>query len=46
MTQKFFAKYKYRNRNNAEFYADFDTDEKNAIKFLTRKLQAKMCKKV
>jgi hypothetical protein len=46
MTQKFFAKYKYKNRNNAEFDADFDTDEKNAIKFLTRRLQAKKCRKV
>jgi hypothetical protein len=37
--KKFFiAKDKNRYRKNAEFYADSDTDDKNAKKFLTRKL--------
>jgi hypothetical protein len=46
MTYKLFL-HKIRNgyQNNAEFYADFETVEKNAKNFLTKKLQAKkMCK--
>ncbi len=29
------------NKNNSEFYADFETVEKNAKNLLTKKLQAK-----
>jgi hypothetical protein len=37
MTLKNFSLQKIRYKKNAEFYADSDTDDKNAKKFLTRK---------
>ncbi len=37
----FFTKFEYGYQNNAEFYADFETVEKNAKNLLTKKLQAK-----
>ncbi len=37
----FFARFEYGYENNAEFYADFETVEKNAKNSLTKKLQAK-----
>jgi hypothetical protein len=42
MTKKlFFTKFEYEYQNNAEFYADFETVEKNAKNSLTKTLQAK-----
>ncbi len=41
----FFTKLEYGYPKNSEFYADFETVEKNAINLLTKKLQAKeVCK--
>jgi hypothetical protein len=37
----FFTKFEDGYQNNAEFYADFETVEKNAKNSLTKKLQAK-----
>jgi hypothetical protein len=38
----FFAKFEYGYQNNAEFYADFETDEKNVKNLLTKKLLPKI----
>jgi hypothetical protein len=39
------TKFEYGYPKNSEFYADFETGEKNAKKILTKKLQAKeVCK--
>ncbi len=41
----FFTKFEYGQQKNAEFYADFETVEKNAKNLLAKKLQArKVCK--
>ena len=41
----FFTKFEYGYPKNSEFYADFETVEKNAKNLLTKKLQAKeVCK--
>jgi len=46
MTQKlFFEKFEYGYQNNEEFYADFETVEKNVKNLLTKKLQLKSVKK-
>jgi hypothetical protein len=47
MTLKKFSLQKIRYQKNAEFYVDSDTDDKNAKKFLTRKLHhmPKKCRK-
>jgi hypothetical protein len=37
----FFTKFEYGYQNNSEFYADFETVDKNAKNLLTKKLQAK-----
>jgi hypothetical protein len=47
MTKKlFFTKFEYGYQNNTEFYADFETVEKNAKNLLTKKLQAKEVGKI
>ncbi len=41
----FFTKFEYGYPKNSEFYADFETVEKNAKNLLTKKLKAKkVCK--
>ncbi len=41
----FFTKFEYVYQKNSEFYADFETVEKNARNLLTKELQAKeVCK--
>ncbi len=37
----FFSKFEYGYQNNAEFYADFETVEKNVKNLITKKLQPK-----
>jgi hypothetical protein len=48
MTKKnfFFAKYEYGYQNNAEFYPDFETVEKNVKNLQTKKLQPKKVRKI
>ncbi len=41
----FFAKFEYGYQNNAEFYADLETVEKNVKNLLTKKLQPEKCEK-
>ncbi len=41
----FFAKLEYGYQKNAQFYADFETVEKNVKNLLTKKLQPKKCEK-
>jgi hypothetical protein len=38
MTKKLFLQFEYGYQNNAEFYADFGTVEKNVKKLLTKKV--------
>ncbi len=42
----FLIKFEFGYQNISEFYADFETVEKNAINLLTKKLQEKKCAKL
>ncbi len=42
----FFTKFEYGYQNNSEFYADFETVEKNAKNLLTKSYRQKKCAKL